>query len=29
MTARHKKLKELLKELSEVNWLLLKAKSDS
>jgi hypothetical protein len=28
MTGRHRTLKELLKELSEVNWLLLKAKSD-
>jgi len=24
MTARHKKLKELLKELAETNWLLVR-----
>jgi len=29
MTKRHRKLKELLKELSEINWELLKAKSDT
>lgn len=28
MTKRHAKLKELLKELSEINWELLKAKSE-
>jgi hypothetical protein len=29
MTKRHRKLKELLKELSEINWELLKAKSET
>jgi hypothetical protein len=29
LTKRHGKLKELLKELSEVNWELLKAKSET
>lgn len=28
MTKRHAKLKELLKDLSEINWELLKAKSE-
>lgn len=29
MTARHHKLKELLKELSEINWQILKAKGET
>lgn len=29
MTARHKKLKELLKELAETNWLLVREGVDS
>ena len=28
MTGRHQKLKELLKELSEVNWLLVRERED-